>query len=288
MTTVGGGRSPNWSVNRVGGSLGAEVVGIDLMSVGPADRPAVEDLVVKHHVVVFRDQHDFTEQGLLDFGRLFGPLREYAGVKDRTKAGGLVMHLTNHPAVARVTDGWHMEATATEQPPSYTILRALKLPEAGGDTVFSNQHVAFERLSDTFRKVLRGLKAIHSFDYGPSGVRKVVHPVVRTHPVTGRETLYVSETFVKQLEGMTVEESQPILRYLFDFSTRPEFGYRHRWLRGDVLMWDNRSVAHRAIHDYGDDPEARIMNNVQTKCEPVFWLQPDHGRLGSRRQGETC
>lgn len=274
-TTVESSTAPHWSVNRVGGSLGAEVVGIDLMSVGPADRPAIEDVVLKHHVVVFRGQGDFAAQALQDFGRLFGPLKEYAGAKDHTKADGLVMHLTNDAAVARVTDGWHMEASATEQPPSYTILRALKLPEAGGDTLFSNQHIAFERLSDTFKKVLRGLNAIHSFDYGPLGVRNTVHPVVRTHPVTGRETLYVSETFVKQFEGMTVEESQPILRYLFDFSVRPEFCYRHQWQPGDVLMWDNRSVAHRAIHDFGDDPEARIMNNVQTKCEPVFLVAAD-------------
>ena len=145
----------------------------------------------------------------------------------------------------------------------------MKLPEAGGDTVFSNQHIAFERLSETLKDVLRGLKAIHSFDYGALGSRETVHPVVRTHPVTGRETLFVSETFVKQFEGMTIEESQPILRYLFDFSVRLEFCYRHRWQHGDVLLWDNRSVMHRATHDFGDDPEARIVNNVQTKCEPV-------------------
>jgi taurine dioxygenase len=259
-----------WSVNRVGGSLGAEVVGIDLRSVEPEDVPVIEDVVLKHHVVVFRGQSEFTEQALVDFGRQFGTLREFAGVKDRTKADGLIMHLTNHAEVNQYTERWHAEATSAERPPSYTILRALKLPEAGGDTLFSNQHVAFEHLSETFKDVLRGLKAIHSFDYGPLGVRQVVHPAVRKHPDTGRETLFVSETFVKQFEGMTIEESQPILRYLFEFSVRPEFGYRHRWQQEDVLMWDNRSVMHRATHDFGDDPEARIMINVQTKCEPVF------------------
>ncbi len=258
-----------WRVNRVGGSLGAEVVGIDLMSVDRADLPAIEEVVLKHHVVVFRGQDGFTEQGLLDFGRLFGPLREFAGTKDLTKAGGLVMNLTNDPELARATNRWHSEATSVEQPPSYTILRALKLPEAGGDTVFANQHIAFERLSETLKDVLRVLKAIHSFDYGALGSRETVHPVVRTHPVTGRETLFVSETFVKQFEGMTIEESQPTLRYLFDFSVRLDFCYRHRWQQGDVLLWDNRSVMHRATHDFGDDPEARIVNNVQTKCEPV-------------------
>ena len=89
-----------WRVNRVGGSLGAEVVGIDLMSVDRADLPAIEEVVLKHHVVVFRGQDGFTEQGLLDFGRLFGPLREFAGTKDLTKAGGLVMNLTNDPELA--------------------------------------------------------------------------------------------------------------------------------------------------------------------------------------------
>ncbi len=261
--------SRNWTVNRVGGTLGAEVFGLDLMSFDPADLPAVEALVIKHHVVVFRGQKNFNEQGLLDFGRMFGELREYAGARENTK-GGVIMNLTYTPEMARITERWHAEATSAEMPPSYTILRALKLPEAGGDTAFANQHVAFERLSDTLKDVLRSLKAIHSYDYGPKGVRSTVHPVVRTHPVTGRETLFVSETFVKQFEGMTVEESQPILRYLFDFSVRLDFSYRHRWFHDDVVMWDNRSVMHRAIHDFGDESGARIMNNVQTRCEPVF------------------
>ena len=145
------------------------MVGIDLMSVDRADLPAIEEVVLKHHVVVFRGQDGFTEQGLLDFGRLFGPLREFAGTKDLTKAGGLVMNLTNDPEVHAATNRWHSEATSVEQPPSYTILRALKLPEAGGDTVFANQHIAFERLSETLKDVLRVLRAIHSFDYGTLG-----------------------------------------------------------------------------------------------------------------------
>jgi taurine dioxygenase len=270
-------RPSPWTVNRVGGSLGAEVLGLDLMSFDPADLPAIEDLVIKHHVVVFRGQTAFNEQGLLNFGRMFGELREfagahseYAGVKENTKAGGVIMNLSYTPEMARITERWHSEATSAERPPSYTILRALKLPEAGGDTAFANQHIAFERLSDTFKNVLRGLKAIHSYDYGPKGVRSIVHPVVRKHPATGRETLFVSETFVKQFEGMTVEESQPILRFLFDFSVKLEFCYRHRWLQDDVVMWDNRSVLHRAIHDFGNEPGARVMNNVQTKCEAVL------------------
>lgn len=262
-------RAESWTVKRVSGSLGAEVFGLDLMSFDPADLQAIEDLVIKHHVVVFRGQTAFNEQGLLDFGRMFGELREYAGAEENTK-GGVIMNLTHGPEMARITERWHAEATSAEQPPSYTILRALKLPEAGGDTAFANQHVAFERLSEPFKNLLRGLKGVHSYDYGPKGVRSTVHPAVRKHPVTGRETLFVSETFVKQFEGMSVEESQPILRYLFDFSTRLDFSYRHRWLQDDVVMWDNRSVMHRAIQDFGDERGARVMNNVQTKCEPVF------------------
>lgn len=262
-------RPSTWTVNRIGGSLGAEVFGLDLMSFDPADLPTIENLVIEHHVVVFRGQTAFDEQGLLKFGRMFGELREYAGAKDNTKAGGLVMNLSYTPEMARITERWHAEATSVERPPSYTILRALKLPEAGGDTAFANQHVAFERLSDTFKNVLRSLHAVHSYDYGPKGVRSTVHPAVRKHPVTGRETLFVSETFVKQFDGMSVDESQPILRFLFDFSVKLEFCYRHRWLQDDVVMWDNRSVMHRAIHDFGDEPGSRVMNNVQTKCEPV-------------------
>lgn len=269
-TLAGSTGSANWTVKRLAGALGAEVFGLDLMAFDPAGLPSIEELILQHHVIVFRGQSRFNEQGLIDFGRMFGELREYAGAQEHTKAGGVIMNLVYSPAMARVTEKWHAEATSVEQPPSYTILRALKIPEAGGDTAFANQHIAFERLSDTFKDLLRRLRAIHAFDYGAKGVRSTVHPVVRKHPVTGRETLFVSETFVRQFEGMTVEESQPILRYLFDFSVRLDFCYRHRWLQDDVVMWDNRSVMHRAIHDFGDEPGVRVMNNVQTKCEPVF------------------
>lgn len=258
-----------WVVNRLTGSLAAEVIGVDLSGILEEQIPSVTDLFVKHHVLVFRDQ-SLDNTGLIRFGRFFGELSQYPGNKEHTADdAGHVMALRNDAHFTQLTDRWHTDAPIWERPPSITVLRAEKLPEAGGDTLFSNQHRAFDSLSDGFKHMLRSMKAVHAYSYGAHGTKGRVHPAVRTHPVTGREALYVNEITVSQFDGMTIEESQPILRFLFEHATRPDFGYRHRWRQGDVVMWDNRSVLHRATHDYGDDPDARLMCNVQSLPEPV-------------------
>ena len=267
-TTSSASPAVSWQVARLSGSLGGEIRGIDLNALEEDEAQVVSDLLVQHHVLVFRDQI-LDNLGLMRFGKLFGPLNEYPFKREELgAAAGFVMALKNDVFHAQ-TDLWHSDATAWECPPSITILRAEKLPEAGGDTLFSNQHIAFAALSKPYRAMLRSLKAIHAYDYGAQGTKTQAHPVIRTHPVSRREALFVNEIFVKRFDGMSEAESAPILRFLFDHATQPDFGYRHRWLSGDVIMWDNRSVLHRATHDYGTDPEARLVCNVQTLCEAV-------------------
>lgn len=257
-----------WQTARLTGSLGGEVVGADINSFGETEADSVIDLLVEHHVLVFRGQ-TLDNDGLARFGEMFGELNKFAYKDHVADRRGAVSDLRND-AMHAITDKWHSDAPTYEQPPTITILVARKLPDAGGDTLYSNQHTAFDSFSEGFKDVLRPLRAVHFLDYGPDGTKTQMHPVVRVHPITRREALYVNPITVTHLEGLTEEESRPILTMLFDHASRPEFGYRHRWQNGDVVMWDNRSVMHRATHDYGTDPDSRMMNNVQTACEPVY------------------
>lgn len=259
---------PGWSVSRLSGTLGAEIAGIDLNQATKADAQVIANLLAQHHVLVFHGQQ-VDNPGLMRFGKLFGPLSEYPFKRDDLgEVAGYVMALKNDPFHTQ-TALWHADATAWERPPSITILRAEKLPEAGGDTLYANQQAAFAALSEPYKQMLRQLRAIHFYDYGAQGTLSQSHPVVRTHPVTKRESLYINDIFVKQFDGMTIAESRPILEYLMQHATEPNYGYRHRWQPGDVVMWDNRSVLHRSTHDYGTDPDARLVCNVQTLCEAV-------------------
>ena len=160
------------------------------------------------------------------------------------------------------------------------ILYALEVPPYGGDTMFANQYLAFDGLSDGMKKMLSGLRAVHSdrLVAGPIGSRNAyratkvradetwretvnLHPVIRTHPETGRKLLNVNKSYTVGFEGMTEAESQPLLDYLFAQGNRPEFTCRFRWEKGSVAFWDNRAVKHLAIHDAG--PHLRLMRRVQ-------------------------
>ena len=256
-----------WTVRRLGGSLAAEIIGCDLNKVDTTTFPEISTLLTAHHVLAFRGQ-TLSDEGLMKFGNLFGPLRKFAGDKKMTRGDGAIIVLRNE-GFAKVSDDWHSDASMAQEPPSVTILRAEKIPEAGGDTVFANQHLAFEKLSPVMQGLLRSLQGIHHVSYqGAAPDIRTAHPVVRTHPISGKEALYLGK-LVRQFEGMTVEESKPILDYLYLHSTDADVSYRHQWQTGDVVMWDNRSVLHRATRDYGEDPEARIVSNVQSGSEPV-------------------
>jgi taurine dioxygenase len=245
-------------VKRTAGALGAEVHGVDAAELEDAAFEALHRAFLAHHVIVLRDQKLTPEQQVA-FGRRFGSLYVHP----------IVPHLEGHPEVIEIanfgkertiTEVWHSDVSFAERPPMASALYALEVPEAGGDTLFSNQHLAYERLSSGLRTILDRLRAIHSGaglgaalgkgdDWRKHGTS---HPVVRTHPETGRKALYVNPGFTVCFDGMTVEESAPLLRFLHARSARPDLTFRHRWRPGDLLMWDNRSVMHYAIHDHGD------------------------------------
>jgi len=273
MVAMEGDVAVKLATSRLGGALAAEVRGVDLNRLDDAMFGAIRAAWLEHHVLVLRDQH-VTPAALADFAARFGPMNVFPKVKGedaaRSKEHEDVIVIRNVGIARGYTGIWHSDASAWQKPPAATVLCARKLPPAGGDTSFANQHLAYETLSEGMKRMLLGLKAVHHKEYQGHNRQYAVHPVVRKHAVTGRPALYVNSSFVTHLEGMTAEESAPILHFLYDHMERAEFCYRHRWQMGDVLVWDNRSVLHRATHDYGDDPEARVMHHLESGCEPVL------------------
>ena len=179
-----------------------------------------------------------------------------------------------------VGEDWHADTTMMEAPPMGAILYALDVPPYGGDTLFANQSLAYDALSDGMKKMLTGLRAVHTDRKvaGPAANRNAyraakvrqgddwretvnLHPVVRTHPETGRKLLNVNAAYTVGFEGMTEAESKPLLDYLLAHGHRPEFTCRFRWRNGSVAFWDNRAVKHLAINDAG--PHLRVMRRVQ-------------------------
>jgi taurine dioxygenase len=158
-------------------------------------------------------------------------------------------------------------------PPKITMLYALEAPTIGGDTAFANQHLALSALSESLRDQLRTMNAVHSaadlarlYRQDPADAPRAVHPVVRRHEDRGDDALYVCRAFTTKFEGWRTAESRGLLEYLFEHSARPDFQARHRWRAGDLVMWDNRSVLHYAVHDHGDDP--RTIHRVQVQGRP--------------------
>lgn len=248
------------STTPLAGSLGAQVHDLDLVELEAAGFAEVQRLFLEHHVLVFRDQKLSPEQQIA-FGERWGSLLIHP----------IIPHVEGHPPVIAIenlgkhrtlTEFWHSDVTFERCPPSISMLYALEIPAAGGDTLFANQHAAYERLSPGMKAMLGSLRAVHSGRGLGAAAGKAeqwahqgeAHPVVRTHPETGRKALYVNSGFTVAFEDMTAEESRPLLNYVCKQAVTPDVTMRHVWREGDLVMWDNRSVQHYAIHDHGDTP----------------------------------
>jgi len=251
---------------RIAGALGAEIGGLDL-SKPLKDKPLAElrRLWLEHLVLFFRDQA-LTSKQFMAFAAQIGEPVEYP----------LVQGLPGFPKIIevkkleheRVAFGgiWHSDTAYLERPPMASMLLAREVPPAGGDTLFANMYLAFESLSPSFQKLLLKLKAVNSSakadasrtredvlkHSGKEARRAFVaeHPVVRTHPETGRKALYVNSGHTVRFAGWTEEESAPLLKFLFEFQTRPEFTCRFSWQPGSLALWDNRCAQHNPVNDY--------------------------------------
>lgn len=244
--------------NPLSGSLAAEIRGIDLANLDAAGFGEVRNAFLEHFVLVFRDQK-LTPEQQIDFGRRWGELFVHP-IVPHLEGYPEIIPITNYGKKRSITEIWHSDVSFSEKPPRSSGLYAIELPPVGGDTIFANQHLAYERLSDGLKNMLDGLRAIHTGAGLGAATGKAeawktqgqLHPVVIRHPDTGRKALYVNPAFTVAFEDMTVSESQPLLRMLYELGRSPDLSYRHRWLPGDLVLWDNRSVQHFAVHDHGD------------------------------------
>jgi taurine dioxygenase len=262
------------SVVRLSSAIGAEVASVDLTR--PLQQDAVDQIahaLAEHCVLLFRNA-DITPEQHIAFSRHFGPLERHllssfslaeqpeifvvSNVKEGGKLKGAIY----------AGQFWHSDLSYKEKPSLGSLLLCREMPAVGGDTMWSNMFMAYETLSAPMKAFIGGLKAVHDYSHAydtyfaklpdrppltPEQRAKsppVTHPMVRTHPVTGRKALYVNPGFTKGIVGMLEEESRPILDFLFRHSTRPEFIYRHKWQVHDMMFWDNRCAMHYAVADY--------------------------------------
>lgn len=254
------------SLERVAGGCGAEISGVDLRTLDQATADQIRKIFLDNGVIFFRDQN-LTPQEFLDFSTKFGKPVEYPFVKGLDGYPEVIQILKKEDEKVNFGGVWHSDTTYLEEPPMGSILLARELPPYGGDTMWANQYAAYEALSDGLKKTLDGMRCLQSSakadasntredrikDSAKSGSRDYLqwHPVVRTHPETGRKALFVNVAHTTKFEGWTEEESAPLLQYLFRHQIKPEFTCRLRWKPGTIAFWDNRCVQvrlHVCIH----------------------------------------
>jgi len=270
-------RDTPFRIKPIAGAIGAELLGIDLS----ADLPdstiaAIRQTLLDHLVIFFRDQ-DLPPDRFLALAHHFGTPIEYPFVKGIEGFPQIINVAKLEHEKVNFGGVWHSDTTYLQDPPMATLLVAREVPDSGGDTLFANQYLAYETLSDRLRTLLADLKGVSSSAKadasrtredrirtdGSADARKLLiaeHPAVRTHRETGRKALYVNRAHTVRFAGMTDEESAPLLEYLFTHQIRPEFTCRFHWTPRALAIWDNRCAQHYAINDYAG--HRRIMQRI--------------------------
>lgn len=267
------------SVSPVAGSLGAEVAGADLSQDLADDVIAeIRRALLENLVIFFRGQ-DMSPEQQLAFARRFGTLNQHDQVKGMAEYPDII-EVRKEPEDERNFGGaWHADVTYLQEPPLGSILYARQVPPAGGDTLWANQYLAFEELSSGMRALLQGMTMVHtpakiyglqsqdwskdsSVQTAPNATAEyeTEHPLIRTHPETGRKCLFVSGLFTPRFKDMTEDESKPLIDFLMTQATREAFTCRWRWRAEDVAFWDNRCTLHYALNDYHG--YRRVMHRV--------------------------
>ncbi len=252
--------------------IGAQIDGIDLSKpLAGTQLEEVQRALAENLVIFFRDQHISKEQHL-GFGRLFGDLHIHPAAPSEPGLPEMMMIHADKDSPRANGEGWHTDVSCEAQPPMGSILYIRTCPPKGGDTLFASMYAAYDALSERMKQYLAGLTAFHDSEhvyrgtYANFGVADKTeyphanHPVVRTHPVTGRPALYVNRGFTRHLNGVPRDESDGILRYLFEHIENPIFQCRFRWRENSMAFWDNRCAQHRAMWDYW--PHTRSGNRV--------------------------
>tara|TARA_B100000686_G_scaffold212002_1_gene218908 strand:- start:56 stop:883 length:828 start_codon:yes stop_codon:yes gene_type:complete len=251
------------NINLLSGALGAEIEGIDLKDTSVENFKKINKLLLEHKVIFFRNQN-ITEEEQLALAKHFGPLEKHVYVKP----------LENYPEIIRIIKGpnekhqwgetWHTDVSYNVKPTKVIILRSIKIPPVGGDTMFSNMEIAYETLDEKIKEKIKGKIAVHSSLGAAAFVDKYekmsgngntneysnTHPVVRTHPETGKKILYVNSMYTQKIIDMDKKESDEILNEIFKHQERLDFTCRFKWTENAVAIWDNRSTQHQGLTDF--------------------------------------
>lgn len=252
-------------IRRIAGALGAEILGVDLSKdLSPETAKAIRAAFLEHLVIFFRDQNLAPGQ-FMAFARTMGTPVEYPFVKGIEGFPHIIEVKKLEHERHNFGGIWHSDTAYLEVPPMGSMLLARQVPPYGGDTLWANQYLAYEALSGGMKKVLDGLKAVNASSKadvtrtredriaeqgGDKREYLAEHPVVRTHPETGRKALYVNVAHTVRFAGMTEEESAPLLAYLYQHQVKPEFTCRFSWRVGSLAFWDNRCTQHNPVNDY--------------------------------------
>ena len=276
------------NVTPLSSAIGAEIGNVDISKdLSSTVITEIRSALLENLVIFFRDQDLSNPERHKMFTKYFGDLFIHPNFNLGQNNPEMV-YLTRKPGdTAAAGEKWHADTTMMKNPPMGAILFALEVPDWGGDTLFANQYMAFENLSPGMKKLLMNLKAVHNDSRvaGPAvslnskratkvredddwTLTENSHPVIRTHPETLKKCLFVNSIYVHHFEGMSVEESQDLLEFLYTESTRPEYSCRFRWKNNSVAFWDNRCVQHLAIHD--NNTATRRMQRTQIIGDAVI------------------
>ena len=249
------------TVDKLTPIIGAEIGGVDLSAPSNRQLDEIHRALAENQVIFFRDQ-ELTPEQHLDFGRHFGPLHLHPAAPHAPGHPELMIIHADKDSPRANGENWHTDVSCDELPPLGSILYIKTCPPRGGDTLFASMYAAYEALSERMQTYLEGLSALHDGEpvyrglYANYGVADkpsyphAEHPVVRTHPVTGRKALYVNRGFTRRILGIPRDESEGVLRYLYEHMENPLFQCRFRWRANSVAFWDNRCVQHHAMWDY--------------------------------------
>ena len=257
---------PEFTVTPLHPSLGAEISGVDLSKpLDAATKAALGQALAEHLALVFHDQ-SLTPEQYLEAATAWGPvMRQH--YSQHHMPGYENIGMVYHKNGQRPAERWHTDHTNHEKPPLATMLYGVEIPSKGGGTSIADMRAAYAALPEPDRRRLETLRSVNALDVDREGVREedeknygkpVIHPMVRTHPVTGARAVYFHITKVQYIEGMTAEDSREYMEYLLDRMIRPEIVYQHQWRKGDLLIFDDRATLHRAHGDY-DRSESRVL-----------------------------
>ncbi|RZG86659.1 taurine dioxygenase [Acinetobacter venetianus] len=267
-------------------TIGAIIHDVDLNASDKNTTQEIQQALLDHHVIFFRNQQ-LAPQAQAELARGFGSLHIHPIYPSIDNVPEIIV-LDSWKQDLRDNELWHTDVTFSQKPPLGCVLQAIKIPPVGGDTLWSSGAAAFAALDQDLQKKLKGLTATHDirqsfpierFAHNDVECKKleetfkrnppVVHPVVRTHPVTGQPILFVSEGFTTRINELDETESAELLQYLFAHATNEQFHLRWQWQAGDVAIWDNRCTQHKALFDYGD--AHRIMHRATINGDVPFY-----------------